>query len=1220
MEKMFNKFTEQYSLFKTLKFEVQPVGKTRENFDMAEILRKDYQRAEDYKKMKIIIDNLHRDIISRVLNNPDIEPQIWVDLHDAYNELQKAQKHLNQSKKTDTEEVIVSAREQLRAKEEEYEKLQKNARKQIRSLFTQQPEFINNNLFKEKLLSQILPKFITNEDELRLLDTFQGFSGYFKGYNEARKNVYSDKDISTSITHRIVHINFPKFIANMQRYQEVQNKYPEILVDLKSEADSVFSLQYFNSVLAQSGIDNYNAIMGRFNQSLNLYCQQHPEHVSVKRKYQMNKLYKQILSLSDKTYIDKFEDSVQATDAFKAFCEQLESNQTLLRIKQLFNDLYKYELAYVYVNKPSQYSHYVYGNSSELEEIQRVEAAKKIVKMTKAKSQDIEKYINSKFFSLDEILSLPESEDTPAKKISDIINEKYENILSAQKELPDGDIIQNHIAVKKYLDSIQDLIRFLKLFAAPESYVCDMEFYNQYNESMEVLNNVTDLFNKIRNLVTQKPYSTDKLKLTFNFPTLAAGWDENRNLANGTMLFQKGDDYYLGIMNNTDKIIINEDTPCDKEGENYTKIFYKCVSDPTQQLAHMFLPHKANREDYDFSKSRYPKNPTNKFLRDYTEGRYKVDLEFCHEVIDYFKERIFNYPGWEVFNFKFSDTASYESISQFYEEMRQQSYIIEPRQKISEKYINESIDNGTLYLFRIYNKDFSDSSTGLKNLHTLYWHALFEPNTSLQLNGEAELFYRAKSIDDPVIHKKGSILINKYDKDEELISTEEYQKINQHLNYDKPYNGDLSKIITRPAPHDIVKDKRYTEDKYFFHVPININYRQPKTKNINQEVLKILKNNPDVKIIGIDRGERNLLYVSLINQNGEIEYQKSLNLINKHNYHNKLEQKYKERQTARQNWTPINSIKELKAGYLSVAVHEIVTMMIDNNASIVMEQLNPNFTKTRGKFEHQIYQKFEKMLTDKLNYLVFKKYEKTNPGGVLNGYQLTGEFNDKARQNGFIFYVPAAYTSAIDPTTGFVRLIKINPDNLMSFDKIRYNPSGDYFEFHIDYRKFPTSRMDHQNKWIICTKGDKRYFYSRKSQEVTCVNVTEEIKTLLNKQEISYQDGKDWKVKIGKQNKTFKNTLSYLINLTMNMRYSNRDTGEDFILSPVKNKNGEFFMSCSENDNLPKKLPTDGDANGAYHIALKGLQLISGITKNYRLPDITTADWFKYAQQRHQEE
>ena len=55
-----------------------------------------------------------------------------------------------------------------------------------------------------------------------------------------------------------------------------------------------------------------------------------------------------------------------------------------------------------------------------------------------------------------------------------------------------------------------------------------------------------------------------------------------------------------------------------------------------------------------------------------------------------------------------------------------------------------------MYLFQIYNKDFSDYSKGTPNMHTLYWKALFDErnlaDVVYKLNGEAEMFYRKKSI------------------------------------------------------------------------------------------------------------------------------------------------------------------------------------------------------------------------------------------------------------------------------------------------------------------------------------------------------------------------------------------------------------------------------------------------------------------------------------------
>jgi CRISPR-associated protein Cpf1 len=60
------------------------------------------------------------------------------------------------------------------------------------------------------------------------------------------------------------------------------------------------------------------------------------------------------------------------------------------------------------------------------------------------------------------------------------------------------------------------------------------------------------------------------------------------------------------------------------------------------------------------------------------------------------------------------------------------------------------------------------------------------------------------------------------------------------------------------------------------------------------------------------------------------------------------------------------------------------------------------------------------------------------------------------------------------------------------------------------------------------------------------------------------------------------------------MRNSNAETGEDFISSPVENNEGICFDSRLGKENLPK----DADANGAYHIALKGLLVLEKIRRD----------------------
>ena len=53
------------------------------------------------------------------------------------------------------------------------------------------------------------------------------------------------------------------------------------------------------------------------------------------------------------------------------------------------------------------------------------------------------------------------------------------------------------------------------------------------------------------------------------------------------------------------------------------------------------------------------------------------------------------------------------------------------------------------------------------------------------------------------------------------------------------------------------------------------------------------------------------------------------------------------------------------------------------------------------------------------------------------------------------------------------------------------------------------------------------------------------------------------------------------------------DKDTDYILSPVQDVNGVFFDSRRMNKETKPQLPKNGDANGAYNIARKGLLSIN---------------------------
>ena len=108
-----------------------------------------------------------------------------------------------------------------------------------------------------------------------------------------------------------------------------------------------------------------------------------------------------------------------------------------------------------------------------------------------------------------------------------------------------------------------------------------------------------------------------------------------------------------------------------------------------------------------------------------------------------------------------------------------------------------------------------------------------------------------------------------------------------------------------------------------------------------------------------------------------------------------------------------------------------------------------------------------------------------------------------------------------------------------------------------------------------------------------------------------------------KSNAKFFDTLLRMFNATLQMRNSIPNTEIDYLISPVKSEDGTFFDSREE---LKKgenaKLPIDADANGAYHIALKGLYLLENdFNRNDKgvIQNISNADWFKFVQEKNYE-
>lgn len=608
-------------------------------------------------------------------------------------------------------------------------------------------------------------------------------------------------------------------------------------------------------------------------------------------------------------------------------------------------------------------------------------------------------------------------------------------------------------------------------------------------------------------------------------------------------------------------------------------------------------------------------------------GALKDWINFCRDFLNnYTKSVQAKYDYGDLFE------KEYENLDEFYSKLKSKIYKIK-FQEISERYINKCIEDGHLYLFQIYSKDFSEKSSGNKNLQTYFWQEVIKENSLSQLNGGAEIFYRKASI--------------KYNKDV-YKNGHHYEQQRAHCESEgKPF-------------FPIIKDNRFAQERFSFHCPITLNYTaagNPKPESalfsFNEKINE--KENGNAYFLGIDRGEKHLIYFSLINNKGELIDQGSLNVdfLDKNgaprsiekikyiqnkgnkvwegqevqcwNYNDLLDCETSHRVWARKNWQTIGKIKNLKEGYISQVIHEITKKIIENSDKlmfIVLEDLNTGFKRSRQKIEKQIYQKFETALAKKLNFIVDKSKTGDSLFSPSNAVQLTPpvlNYQDieSKKQVGVMFYTRANYTSITDPKTGWRKTIylksgsqdEIKGQILRAFDDFGFDGKDYFFEYtdnntHKKWRlwsgKNGVSLLRYRSK-----RGNEKYEWNIEKIDVVKIldilfsdfdkgeslkkqieNNAHVLKKLTDKKHSRSPSKSAWE------------SLRRCIDLIQQIRNSDGRSGDldNFLHSPVRCNNGEHFNSINQVANKNASLlPDNADANGAYNIARKGLIMHSHI-------------------------
>lgn len=1287
--KAFENFTGLYSLTKTLRFELKPIGKTLEYIEKNGLLDRDRHRANSYVEVKKIIDRYHKQFIEDSLRNFKLIYE-------------------NEGKKDSLEEYFYyyKLRNRDEKQKKDFDEIQKNLRKQIASQFKKQDRF--KRIDKKELIKEDLLEFVDN-NEKKFIDEFRDFTTYFTGFHENRQNMYSEEEKSTAIAYRLIHENLPKFIDNISVFErvavtDVANCFVQIYSDFEeylnvNDISEIFRLDYYTEILTQAQIDVYNLIIGGcsqgdvkikgLNEYINLYNQQQKD--KSQRLPKLKPLFKQILS--DRNAISWLPESFKSDNellenlenCYQSYNEaNVDKKSIFLRLKELLVSMSNYEIDKIFVRNDSQLtdiSQKMFGNynvisKSLLEDLKRSEPRKSKKETDESYEERLRNIIkNEESFKIERINSSLQKMDIDEYKksvcdyyagmaVDDKGNDIFDRIEKAYSEVKDllnspypsdKNLIQEDKdidKIKNLMESIKELHRFVKpLCGKGNEPDKDDRFYGEFTILYEELDKITPLYNMVRNYLTRKPYSTEKVKLFFeNNGAMLNGWVDSKteNSDNGTQyggyLFRRKNgigeyDYYLGISSDV-KLFRKDTIIAEHDKSDFERLDY-------YQLKSQTFYGSAYKGDYELETQNVIKAIDNfiskngetdiseKIISDRANknsktGTAKGYLNFIKNTSiydDLLNDDIFKNANDQLINSLKKTLMSFERLStarkiandnfnlfsdlmDAVDVLMQEKVFTYNAVSINEFESTINRDKKPLLLFKITNKDLSFADTflsgkrksrGVENLHTLYFKALMSGKQNVFDIGTGSVYFREKSI--------------RY--------SEEKMKYGHH--YD---------MLKDKFQYPIISNKRYVYDKFQFHLSMVQNYNGNKNLDINPIANDYIKKSDDLHVIGIDRGERHLLYLTVIDMKGNIKKQFSLNeIVNNYNgntyrtnYRDLLDDREKKRDEERKSWKTIETIKELKEGYLSQVIHKITELMIEYNAIIVLEDLNLEFMRGRQKVEKSVYQKFEKMLIEKLNYLADKKKDPEDLGGILKAYQLTNELKKDGKQSGFLFYTQAWNTSKIDPVTGFVNLFDTRYENIAKsktffekFDSIRFNTEKNWFEFSFDYNEFTTKAEGTKTKWTICTYGKRIESYRNPDKKLQWdgkeINLTEEFKLFFEKYGININSNLQSEI-VKQDKKDFFEGLLHLLKLTLQMRNSKTGSDIDYMQSPVADENGIFYNS----DECGKSMPENADANGAYNIARKGLMIIDKIKKSKDIKKIdlkiSNKEWLSFAQNK----
>lgn len=1347
-KKDFSQFTNKYSLSKTLRFELKPVGKTLEkmktNFAYDQDLQtflKDQKIEDAYQALKPFIDEIHEKFIIASLKFEEAKHIDFSDYFKAYKQKKddKGEKVLREK----IGELYKIGEENIKSAYQygwKWNKKQKNLDKHHKldwkvggkekhgAGIMVSPDI----LYAAATIAK--KKGLEESDITKHLKVLEGFFTYFSGFNENRANYYdTNEEKATAVATRIIHENLPKFCdnciqfhgyskknkngkeikfyrkdeyLNAYKYLKKQNKETKIkdaqsgeMIEAYEIEEKYFGIFHFRFCLSQSQIEEYNKVIGHYNLLINLYNQAKFEKKdsdktknSFKKLPQFKKLYKQIgcgekKSLFDKLEYDKEEDILEKDKKRQEAGEVLSVEELLKKANEVgekyFSDKGKNSAeevktvpqfidwlkensgdwsGFYWTNKAvntisnkyfaswyaifgkikdasKKYDTVATYNEKREQQI-KLRDAVELKGLFELLDQSVDTNIEQWWenFFKKSVWEKPEAKETqeekkeleqwekrmekikkaksPSEALMQLfyldINEhaqafidESENILAlGEKYEKYKENEESKRKIKAWMEEARSVNAMLRYFLVREGKIkgdiLNSELINIVKmltdgESGEV--NWFKWYDLLRNYLTQKPQDNakeNKLKLNFECSTLLTGWSDGQEKSKKSIILRNGGKYFLGILKKTSLF----DTG--KENNPVYIDYFDNERSGRLILANLKFQTLAGRG----------------FIRDYGSSYSTIGQEEPLKAVTSLQELIrrqylTKYPLLKEIAYK-----TYTSKKEFDKDVQnvlKNCYVCEFR-PVDWSVIQRYVDEGDMYLFEISHKK--------SNLQHTYWESIFLDQSPHQLSGKGEVFYRKPAID----HKK---------------IKEGYA--------DKPWVIEGKRFTSNEALENDQEISVIDGKSFFFHCSVKLNYQangndKPKYAlgENNTNVNKYFLNHDDIQFLGLDRGEKHLVYYALVDCNGNMIDQGSLNIdfkdkdgkprsikktkqvynentkkwepkeVDCKNYNDLLDVAAANRDEARKNWQVIGNIKNLKEGYISQVVHEIVTKVTQKPTFIVLEDLNTNFKRGRQKIDKSVYQKFELALAKKLNFVVDKKANPGEIGSVTRALQLTppvqnyGDIENK-KQVGIMLYTRANYTSQTDPITGWRKTIYLKSGSQEDIKKQIKDAFTDIgFDGNDYYFQYTDENTGKEWKLWSGKNGADLVRYRGKRTEDKNIWKTDRvaIKESLDKIFAGFDKNQSLYAQIYDEGKEIARcdtdhsaweSLRFVIDVIQQIRNSggenitvNNPGDDNFLLSPVRDENGNHFDSRKVDKN-DKTKPHDADANGAFNIARKGV-------------------------------